>query len=182
MNLEFPIKAAFIALPLEQQAKWQFQVWQKELKPFQEFLSFQNPQMPHLTLQYWSEIMEIEYQQILTQAKKISSAMQNITLNVIGVDTFGSREGDRILFLSVAFSDELAKLKKSCPWVSGKEFKPHITFARVRHPQKFAVHKKKIMKALQDCTFYIPVDRLRLYAEIEGRSQAPIQDFIFGEI
>jgi len=182
MNLEFPLKAAFIALPLEKQAKWQFQAWQEELKPFQDFLSFQNPQTPHLTLQYWKEVMEIEHQQILIQAKKIASAMEPITLNVVGADTFGTRGEDRIIFLSVSFSDELARLKKSCPWVSGKEFKPHITLVRIRHPQKFTVHKKKVMKALQDCRFDIPVDRFRLYAEIEGQKQTPIQDFVFSEI
>ena len=178
-DLAFPLRATFIALPLEQEAKWQFQALQETLKEYRDILSFQNPQTPHLTLQYWSEVMEIEYYRIVEQAEAVASKFLCFVTNVTEADTFGSRGEDRVLFLTLAFSEELARLRKSCPWVSGKPFHPHITLARVRHPQKFAVQKKRIMKRLRDCSFPIPCDRLRLYAEIAGRKQTPLQDFLF---
>jgi len=179
-NLTFPLRSVFIALPLEDKAKWQYQAWQEEIKPFEDVLRFQNSQSPHLTLQFWETVMEIEYNQILEQTKKIASAASPFTMKITGADTFGKRGEDRVLFLNIAFSEELARLKKTCPWASDKEFSPHLTLARVSHPQKFAVQKKKIMKLLQDCQFEIPVDRLRLYAEIGGIKQTPIEDFVFG--
>ncbi|MFH1670156.1 MAG: RNA 2',3'-cyclic phosphodiesterase [Patescibacteria group bacterium] len=178
-ELSFPLRATFLALPLEQNPKWQFQALQEELKPFESVLRFQNPLSPHITMQYWQEVMEIEYNQIMTQAQKIAEGAQPFTIHVEEAETFGSRGEDRVLFLKIGFSDELARLKKSCPWPSGKPFEPHITLARISHPQKFAVNKKEIMKRLKDCLFDIPVDRIRLYAEVEGRKQTPIQDFEF---
>jgi len=179
-DLVFPLRSAFVALPLEGPAKWQFQAVQEALKPFESFLRFQQPNTPHLTLQFWQELMEIEYTSVLAQAKNIAHAASPFMLRATEVGTFGDRGEVRVLFLSVAFSEELARLKKSCPWVSGRKFEPHITLARVDHPQRFAVHSKRVMKAVADISFDIPVDRLRLYAEVDGRKQTPLQDFVFG--
>jgi len=179
-DLAFPLRSAFIALPLEGPAKWQFQAVQEALKPFKEFLRFQQPNTPHLTLQFWPELMEIEYAGMRKQAEKVARSTAPFTLRVTEVGTFGDRGDVRVLFLSVAFSEELARLKKSCPWVSGRKFEPHITLARVDHPQRFSVHSKRIMKAVADTSFDIPVDRLRFYAEVNGCKQTPIQDFVFG--
>jgi len=178
-DLIFPLRATFLALPLENEAKWQFQALQEELKDFEDCLRFQNPQSPHLTLYYWKEVMEIEFPKIRETSEKIASKTQPFVMHVQEAETFGFRGEDRVLFLKVAFSDELARVKKACPWYDRKQFKAHITLARMRHPQKFAVHKKEVMKRLKDCKFDIPVDRLRLYAEIEGKKQTPIQDFPF---
>ncbi|MFA7681983.1 MAG: RNA 2',3'-cyclic phosphodiesterase [Candidatus Peribacteraceae bacterium] len=178
-QLHFPLSATFLALPLEEQPKWQFQALQEELKDFENCLRFQNPQTPHVTLYYWQEVMEIEYQQIHAQAQKIAAGRAPFTMRVTHADTFGSRGEDRVLLLEVAFSEELARLKKSCPWPDGRPFHPHITLARISHPQRFATIKKKVMKALDDCAFAIPVDRLRLYAEIDGRKQTPLEDYSF---
>jgi 2'-5' RNA ligase len=98
-------------------------------------------------------------------------------MKVTGVETFGNHGEDRVLFLTIAFSEELARLKKACPWPEGRPFAPHITLARIDHPQRFNVLKKKVMKALEDITFDIPVDRLRLYAEVNGVKQTALQDF-----
>ena len=178
-SLTFPLRATFLALPLEQEAKWQFQALQEEIKSFEGILRFQNPQTPHLTLQYWHEVMEIEYSSIVTQAEKIAATAKPFTLKCTGVSTFGSRSEDRVLFLDIAFSEELARLKKACPWPSAKAFSPHITLARIGHSQRFAVQKKKILKVLDNCEFEIPIDRLRLYSEIDGRRQTPIAEYPF---
>lgn len=178
MDLKFPLRAVFLALPLEGPAKWQFQALQEELKAYEESLSFQNPQSPHLTLYFWPSVLELELKGILAQAEKIAAAAVPFTLSVTEADTFGSRGEDRVLFLKVAFSDALARIKKSCPWPNREPFAPHITLARVRHPQRFNVVKKKVMKALERVTFAIPVDRLRLYAEVEGAKQTPLQEFL----
>ena len=177
--LRFPLHSAFLALPLEGPSKNAFQELQDRIREFEDILRFQNPQSPHLTLQFWKEVMEIEYYQFIPQSKKIADATSRFTLKVQGVSTFGSRGDDRVLYLDIPFSDELARLKKRCPWPNLEPFTPHITLARIKHPQKFAVHKKKIMKLLGDVDCEMTVDRLRLYAEVNGVKQTELQDFMF---
>jgi 2'-5' RNA ligase len=179
MDNRFPLHSVFVAVPLEHRAKWAFQELQQRLRPFDDILRFQNPQSPHLTLQFWKEVMEIEYYQIIPQSKQVADASAPFILRAQGISTFGSRGEDRVLYLDVPFSEDLARLKKRCPWPSLDPFKPHITIARIKHPQRFAVHKKKIMKLLDEASCAIDVDRIRLYAEIEGEKQTPLQDFCF---
>ncbi len=194
MDLHFPLHSTFLAIPLEAEAKHAFQEFQNRLKDFDDIFRFQCPQSPHLTLQFWKEVMEIEYYQIIPQSKKIADASAPFTLKMQGVSTFGSatlahasaplrgsRGEDRVLFLDVPFSDELARLKKRCPWPNIEPFVPHITLARIKHPQKFAVHKKRIMKLIGDAELAIPVDRVRLYAEVNGVQQTTLQDFFFAK-
>ncbi|MBI5156106.1 RNA 2',3'-cyclic phosphodiesterase [Candidatus Peregrinibacteria bacterium] len=169
----------FVAIPLEGDAKRTFQELQQKLEPFADILRFQNPQSPHLTLQFWKEVMEIEYAPVVKKAEEIASRSHPFALQITGAETFGSRGEDRVLFLTVAFSPELAILKKLCPWPSEKPFAPHITLARIGHPQRFAVVKKKVMKILENCAFPTEIDQLRLYAEIEGRKQTVIGEFVF---
>ena len=179
----FPLYSAFLALPLEQKAKWQFQALQEELRPFEDIFSFQNPQSPHLTLYFWQELSPIEYRQIMGQAAAIAARSKPFTLAVTGVGTFGKPGAERVLFLTVAFSPELAVLKKLCPWPNppqAREFSPHITIARILHPQKFAVHRKKIMKACEGIAFSMEATMLRFYAEQHGVKQVPLEDFSFG--
>ena len=152
-HLRFPLHSAFLAIPLEGQAKNAFQEIQSRLKEFDAIFRFQNPESPHLTLQFWKEVMEIEYYQIIPQSKKIADATSPFMLKVQGVSTFGSRGEDRVLYLDVPFSDELARLKKRCPWPNVDQFSPHITLAWIKHPGKFAVHKKKIMKTIGEVEF-----------------------------
>jgi 2'-5' RNA ligase len=177
--MEFPLRSAFIALPLEGQPKWQFQALQQELESFVDILTFQNPQSPHLTLYFWKELLEIEYKDVLPKIENIAAKRSPFTLQVNGVDTFGKAGDERVLFLTVAFSPELATLKKLCPWPNPPDqpFHPHITVARIRHPQKFAVHRKKIMKVFEGISFAMPLDRLRLYGEVNGVKQTIIGEF-----
>ena len=177
----FPLRSAFLALPLEGKSKWQFQALQEELKPYQDILAFQNPRSPHLTLQFWRELMEIEYHQVCDQVQKIAVAASPFILKIEGVGTFGSRGENRVLFLTVPFSEELARLKKKCPWPFLEPFSPHITLARIRHPQRFTVVKKKVMKLLGGISLEVQVDRLRLYADVQGIKQTSIGEYAFGE-
>ena len=179
MELIFPLQATFLALPLENEAKWQFQALQEDLKEFSDCLRFQNPSSPHLTLYYWKEVMEIELGQIKETAAKIVQGNSPFILRVESADTFGLRGDDRVLFLKCVFSDELARVKKACPWPENRPFKAHITIARINHPQKFAVVKKNVMKKLKDCQFKIKFDRLRLYAMVDNKRQTALEDFEF---
>ena len=175
----FPLHSAFLALPLEGDAKKQFQELQGKILEQEGILRFQNPAHPHLTLQFWQSLMEIEYHQVLAQAQAVAEKSEPFSLKISGVETFGEKGNDRVLFMSVPFSEPLAKLKKLCPWPSEKPFHPHITLARIGHPQRFVRIKKDVMKVLEAASFEMGVTMLRLYAEIDGRKQTPIQDFLF---
>ena len=179
-TFSFPMRSVFLALPLENAPKWQFQALQEELRPWEEILNFQNPQSPHLTLMFWPEVGELEFQGIVEQAGTIASRHAQFSVTANGIDTFGSRGEDKVLFLTVSFSDELARIKKACPWSDGKPFAPHITIARIRHAQRFVVAKKKVTKALGTPDFPISFDRLRLYGEVDGRKQTALMDFVLG--
>ncbi|HRH93122.1 MAG TPA: 2'-5' RNA ligase family protein [Candidatus Peribacteria bacterium] len=174
----FPLRSTFLAIPLQDEALAEFQRLQALLKPFEDCLTFQNPQTPHLTLMFWPEAGELEYQGIAGQAAKIAGKTPAFTLKVTGPDTFGERGRDSVLFFSIAFSPELALLKKSCPWTDRREFHPHITIARVYHPERFAVVKKEVLKRLA-AEFAVPARRLRLYGNVHGEKQTPLKDFAF---
>jgi 2'-5' RNA ligase len=180
-NLQFPLASAFLALPLEGMAKRQFQAVQEALKPWANILTFQNPQSPHMTLHFFGSVMQIEYGDIVSAAEMIASRTAPFTLQIDGTGTFGSRGAVHVLYCSVQFSPELAAIKKLCPWQNppGKPFSPHITIARVKHPERFEVIRPKVEQALKDTAFPWEVDRLRLYAEINGNKQTAIGEWGF---
>ncbi len=187
MVFVFPLRAAFFAIPLEGEARAAFRALQGALSEYTEILSFQSPETPHITLQFWRELMEIEYGQVVPQCVKIAAATEPFALKVEGVGTFSDRGRDRVLYLGIPFSDELARLKKRCPWPSATPegekadgFRPHLTLARIKHPERFAVAKKKVLRLLGHPSFAIPVDRIRLYAEVGGKKQTLIAEFPLG--
>jgi 2'-5' RNA ligase len=181
MSLQFPLHSAFVAIPLVGESKEQLLTYREALKPFEEFLRLQKPETPHLTLMFWRSMMEIEYHQVLSECENVARLSEAFELPVRGVDTFGAQGIDRVLFAKPVFSPELATLKKRCPWANppNESFNPHITLARVSHPQKFRVHKKKVMKALDSLNFTLRVDRVALYASINGVNQTPVKEFLF---
>jgi 2'-5' RNA ligase len=186
--LIFPLRRMFLALPLEGEAKQLFRQLQDRIQDYARMLTFQSAETPHITLQYWDAVMQIEYGPILEQAQKIANATTQFPLKLEGIDTFGHRGRERTLFLSVPFSEDLARLKKRCPWPSVNReetdsavtsFHPHATLARIKHADRFTIDRKKILKALGEPAVLLQADRLRLYAEIDGVKQTPIRDFIF---
>lgn len=175
----FPLHSAFLALPMEGDAKENFRVLSDRLKDF-DFLALQQTDTPHLTLNYWKEIWEIEYRPILEQCGKIAAATMPFALTANGFDTFGKKGEENVLYLTVAFSPELATVKKKCPWPNKyDEFRPHITLARIKNPQKFQVYRKEIEKLLDGINFPFDVPMLRLYGYVEGKKQTPLHDFPF---
>jgi 2'-5' RNA ligase len=181
-ELVFPLRSAFAALPLEESAKWQFQALQEELRPFEDFLKFQNSQTPHLTLYFWATMLKIEHDAAVMQMEKIAARTSPFIAQLSGCETFGRPGDERVLVLSVAFSPELATLKKLFPWPNPPDqpFRPHVTVARIGHAQKFAVHRKRVMKAFEGLSIDLTADRIRFYSEVNGHSQTPLQDFAFG--
>ena len=127
--------------------------------------------------------MEIEYYQIVRQSEKIAARTTPFTIDVTEAGTFVDPKTklERVLLLTIARSRELATAKKLCPWPNTRPFIPHITLARMKNPNAFRVHRKQIMKLLEEIAFSIPCDRLRLYAEVEGIKQTPVKDFLLQE-
>jgi len=178
----FPLQSAFLALPLEGDAKKQFQAFQEKILEQEGIFSFQDPASPHLTLQFWPSLMEIEYNQILAQALVLAEKSEPFAIKIEGADTFGQRGNDRVLFLNVPFSEPFTRLRKLCPWPSETPFHPHITLARISHPERFVRIKKQVMKLLERASFEMDVTMLRLYADVDDRTQTPLRDFPFAKI
>lgn len=177
----FPLHRVFVALSLEGEARDRFRELQDRLKEYEGIFRFQNPETAHLTLYFWNELMEIEYEDVIRRMEKIAVRTHPFILHVLSAETSIDTKTklDRVLWLTIDRSEELATLKKLCPWPNIQPFFPHITIVRMRKPHDFRIHKKKIMKIFKDVSFDIPVDRIRLYAEVDSVQQTPIQDFIF---
>ncbi|MDO8648974.1 MAG: 2'-5' RNA ligase family protein [Candidatus Peregrinibacteria bacterium] len=180
--LVFPLRSCFVAVPLTGDALAHFLSVQDALKPWSEILRFQKRETPHLTLQFWKEILEIEYTQLLKQVPTIAGKAEPFTLRIAGVDAFRSRGLANVLFLDVPFSEPLARLKKLCPWPSIGPFHPHVTIARIRHPQRFVTEEKRIMKAIVNTSFTMEVDQLTLYATVGEQNQTPLLTFPLGGV
>lgn len=177
--MDFPLHSAFVAIPLTGQAKRQFHAYHEALKPFEDFLRLQKPETPHLTLRFWRSLMEIEYYQVMAECENVARHAKPFMLPIEGFETFNHKGIDSVVFLKPVFSPELATVKKLCPWPNEQPFHPHITIARVSHPQKFIVHKKKVLKALEDVAFTMEVDRIALYASVNGVNQTVLKEFGF---
>src|SRR3989338_9005763 len=108
--MQFPLRSVFLGIPLEHEAKDQFHALQEVLHPWESILRFQKPETPHLTLQFWPTVMEIEYHQILKQIPVIAEKYQPFSLKIEGIEFFGSRGEDKVMHLSVPFSEPLARL------------------------------------------------------------------------
>lgn len=175
----FPLRSTFLALPLENDALRAFANYQQLLTDCSDCLSFQNPHTPHLTLMFWPEVGDLEYRGIAEHALKIAAKTAPFSLSIIEPDTFSARGRDTVLFFRVAFSPELALLKKSCPWTDRRAFHPHITLARIHHPERFSVVKKDVLKRLRGTAFPMLCRSLRLYGNIDGRKQTPLYDMPF---
>ncbi len=178
-SLSFPLRSTFLALPLEAEAREHFRVLQKKLSPFREMFSFQNPDSPHLTLQYWSAISQSEYQEIISTTSIVAAKVRPFSVIVNGAATFGSQDGDRVLFLTLEVCSELSSLQQLLPWKNPKPFHAHVTLARMHHPEHFMKRKKEIMQYFQDIRIEARIDRIRLYAIVHGKRQTPLQDFPF---
>src|SRR3989338_9347125 len=116
MQLSFPLRSAFLALPMEGEAAERFQEVQKRLLPFEKLFRFQKADRPHLTLFFWSSLMEIEYSALIKQAEKIAARTSPFSLTVSGADTFEDDKEPAVLFLTIERSVTLFMLKKICPW------------------------------------------------------------------
>lgn len=173
-NLSFPLQRAFIALPLEGEAKKRFHDLQNSLNEYENIFRFQNPDSPHLTLYYWNELMQIEFDDVVKKLETIASKTSPFTIQVNGVEASG--KPPKVLWMTIDRSDELARLKKLCPWPNTRPFHPHVTVARMRNPNDFIVHQKKIMKLFKNISLRVQFDRIRLYGEVEGVRQTEITD------
>ncbi len=178
--MTFPMQNTFLALPLEGQARESFAEAQDRLLLYASLFRLQPADRPHLTIQFWRSLMAIEWDQVRNRASWIARRCAPFTMEVRGAETFTGTNGlEHVLFLTIERSDKLAVLRKLCPWPSVKPFHPHITLARMRNPNAYRVHRKKVRKLLEDVRFSIHVDRLRLYGMVGGQPQTPLEDFVF---
>lgn len=173
------LSSTFLALPLEHAARQHVHTLKEALHPFSHCLRFQQPRTAHLTLMYWPDVSEHTYREIMKQARTLAQHHAPFSLSITHAETFHRKGKDTVLVLSVSPSDALMRLKSACLWSDERAFHPHITLARIRHPKQFALQREDIMKTLCDVALSVPVDRLRLYAEVDGVKQTPLEDFMF---
>ncbi|PIP65605.1 RNA 2',3'-cyclic phosphodiesterase [Candidatus Peregrinibacteria bacterium CG10_big_fil_rev_8_21_14_0_10_49_16] len=177
-SLDFPLHSAFLALPLEGEAKKKFLQLRMKLEEEQHCLSLQQPDTPHLTIQYWAQVTQGEYDAILEQTRVLVENIQPFMLQTKQFNTFSSHDKENVLFFDVKKSQELDHIIEESPWEQMyKPFHPHVTLARIKDAERFTEKKAEIFERLRDCQFDIPVDRFRFYALVDGIHQTPLNTF-----
>lgn len=181
-----PLCSVFLALPLQGQALDTYRALQERLQVFRS-LRLQPQASAHLTLYFWPTVLPLELTGIREAIGDIARDTPPFRLRLEAIDVFGATGSERVLYWAVPFSEPLARLKKRCPWPNPRQadgtaesFRPHVTLARVAHCGRFQIERKSLLRTLGNPVSELPVDTLRLYARVEGRSQTALHSWTLG--
>ncbi len=135
-----------------------------------------NKENMHLTLLFLGERSDVK--EIVETLKKIS--FKKITLETDDFGFFPDKKRIRVIWLGLKHSDELFYLQGEISnyFEEDREFKPHITFARVKflkpNEKKALLHE---MNSVTKPYFKFKVDKFKLYSS-ELTSMGPIHRVI----
>lgn len=116
---------------------------QQLIKKYNIKASLQNPDTLHITLKFLGEIPEIKVKYIEEALNKID--FQKFKIIARGLGGFPSLRKPRVIFINVEKNVQIQKLYQMVETLMQKlgfpretrEFKPHITIARVKSPSRF---------------------------------------------
>ena len=133
-----------------------------------------NPEGIHLTLKFLGEVERSRIEHIVDEVRRVARAHQPFTLELEGLGGFPSRGAPRALWVGVtgdtepmlALQRELEEALEPLGFSKERrEFRPHLTFARVseRAPSADRRRASKIFEAIHlEPGFQIPVSGLSL--------------------
>ena len=99
----------------------------------------------HLTLKFLGETNEVQIEKLSEIVSEISAQFSNLKFELSETGVFPSQQNTRVLWLGVNGDIELLQninsiLETECEKIGFKKetriFKPHLTIARIREPQK----------------------------------------------
>ena len=140
-------KRIFIAVDISEEARQKVAEYIGELK--REFsnikVGWDRPEKLHLTLKFLGDTEENQLEKLKEIVEKIAGQFSNLKFQISNTGVFPSPRNARVLWLGVNGDvEELQKinsvLEVECEKIGFKKekriFKPHLTIARIREPQK----------------------------------------------
>lgn len=179
MNVAFPLQSAFLAIPLANDAKSQFQMFQQALSVHSNFLRFQERETPHCTFHFWKQLNHEEYAHITFLVEQLCKRTEPFHIQIDGCGTFGKRGSEHVLFLAIKQSDRMQALRNHCPQRNERPFIPHVTIARITDHHTFQKNRDEVFSTLRNANFSMQVSMLRFYGEVDGNKQTPLRDMPF---
>jgi len=118
----------------------------------------------HMTLKFFGEISEREIEGLIVKLKKIK--VPEFHLHIADLGVFPSEEVINVAWVGLVDSGFLCELIKQVGLICGdeKNFKPHVTFARVKSLKNKKSFLEKIKKTQVSGTF--EVKSFRLYESV----------------
>jgi len=178
----------FLALPLDEQNKNIFsEAYDKVLPlfPHPSPVSFQSPETPHVTIQYYGDIsfdVQCHVVEKLQHLEQNKLTMEPLSMHFQHLDFFGHPRQRRVAFFTCQQGMLYGKsLQQRITLFLGipedRPYIPHLTFFRIKHPQRFCALEEKIMSAVEDDMFTISPTLIRWYAAMDQKHQIPFIDF-----
>ena len=157
------MKRVFVAIDISDEASRKVDVYLKNLRSeFSNFrVSWERPEKLHLTLKFLGEIKAHQLNDLIKVLESVAKKFAAFSLQIAGTGQFGKR----VLWLGI--TDKNAKLNKIQELLETgtekigferetKSFKPHLTIARLREPDKsFPLVKKHLQNNFEPLDFEV---------------------------
>lgn len=175
---------SFVALPLGDRILGALGAFQEELRPATNDLRWVRPESMHLTLQFLGDVPGREVPDISRALEEVFARQAPIDVECRGVGVFPNFRRPRTLWVGLA-GDGLETLAERCEVVlaplgfppAEREFRPHVTLARVRNPRGFGAIAPAVRAAGERSFGTTRIDGAILYrSELrpDGASYTPL--------
>jgi len=157
------MKRIFIAVNIEQKVKELLNPLYLELKRFKN-LKPVSPEKFHLTIQFLGDTDDDTFNTLKDNFQDLNLPLQKIPYQVAGIGTFPRIKNARVIWCGIKTDrDKMNKLKQQIEQFCSqygfssdkREFKPHLTLARVRYNQSLDT----------DCIKLIEQNKNTMYGE-----------------
>lgn len=132
----------FVAIELNEKIKKELGSFIEELRPIGPELKWVRPENLHITLKFLGEVKEEKIDRIKKALQDILKPRKPFTIKIKGTGHFPEKKRPRVIWAGVEDSEDLFSLQKEVEGsLSGlgfreeeREFRGHITLARVKDP------------------------------------------------
>ena len=140
----------FIAIEIPEEVKDHIVKIQENIDTTANKIKFVNPNQIHLTLKFLGEVQPNNLEEIKNNLKKITLKPFSVVLDKIGV--FPSESYIRVIWVGLNPEDKILDLQKNIDenlkklFKKEKDFKPHLTLARVKYIEDKKAFVDKLKK------------------------------------
>jgi 2'-5' RNA ligase/alkylated DNA nucleotide flippase Atl1 len=175
----------FVAFPLEEKEVEKFKKLTKTLSQINNWsFTLQKSDTPHITLRFFWELNLKTFHKIISATakniKKIKTSLINQIIAFNQLDNFW----ERVYFYKPKSENIEKEFKKfyiqfhKLIWIpkETRPYRPHLTIARIKNPEKFEEIKQDFIKICENFKFNLKINKLRFYAAVDNQYQIPLID------